>query len=105
LVRFLACAVLAEYLNFWREKADGLAIRAAILAAAGLPSVTYWGLGLAGRLAASPFLKALDTAAIYGPAPAATEVELCRLSVRLRIVSDLPNWRARGEQKKENINV
>jgi hypothetical protein len=35
----------------------------------------------------------------------AAKLELFRLSVRLREVSDLPNWRPRSVQNKENTNV
>jgi hypothetical protein len=106
LVRFLCCASISEYLNFWRKKADGQSLRAAILQSAGIEEQNYWGLGLAGRLARSHFLKSLDSAAIYGPVPAVDAVELCRLSVVLRETSDMPNWRPRGESKKEiNSNV
>jgi hypothetical protein len=103
LVRFLCCASIAEYLNFWRKKADGLAMRAAIMQTAELPPESFWGLGLAGRLGKSTFLKSLDSAAVYGPAPTVDTVELCRLSVVLRVVSDMPNWRSRT--KKEDANV
>jgi hypothetical protein len=106
LVRFLCCGAIAEYLQFWRKRADGQALRAVIVQAAGVPTgENFWGLGLAGQLAKSPFLKSLDAAPIYGPAPATDTVELCRLSVRLRITSDMPNWRPRGEAKKENVNA
>jgi hypothetical protein len=105
LVRFLCCAILSEYLSFWRKNTDGLLVRAAILRAAGLPPENFWGLGLAGRLAKSPFLKSLDTAAIYGPAPAVDTVEMCRLNVRLRETSDMPNWRPRQGERKEDANV
>jgi hypothetical protein len=80
-------------------------MRRAILQLAGLQDSNFWGLGLAGRLANSPFLKALDTAAIFGPVPEVSQVELCRLHVRLRAQSDLPNWQARGEKGKEHANV
>lgn len=106
LVRFLCCASIAEYLNYWRKRSDGLAMRAAVLQAAGVPSgENFWGLGLAGRLARSPLLKSLDSAPIYGPAPTVDTVELCRLGVMLRVVSDLPNWRPRTGERKESANL
>jgi hypothetical protein len=105
LTKFLVGAILAEYLNHWREKADGRAIRSAILTAAGLPPVSYTGLGLGGRLANSPFLKCLDSATIYGPVPAVSQVELCLLAIRLRQWSDIPSWRSQGEAKQEPADV
>jgi hypothetical protein len=99
LVRFLVCATLSEYLQFHRLRSDAQAVRVAILHAAELPAGTlYWGLGLAGRLANSPFLKSLDTAAIYGPAPPLASMEACRLGVKMRVNSDLPAWQPRGGQ-------
>jgi hypothetical protein len=105
LTKFLVSAVIAEYMNFWREKADGQAIRSAILVEAGLPKITYSGVSLAGRLSRSAFLACLDTARIFGPAPSTDRVELRRLSVRLRELSDIPHWLTRGESKKEAVNV
>jgi hypothetical protein len=105
LTKFLVCCGIAEFMNFHRERADGQAIRCAILDAAGLPKISYSGIGLGGRLSRSQFLANLDSAQIFGPMPATNRVELRRMSIRLRLESDIPHWQARGEPKKENINV
>jgi hypothetical protein len=93
LTKFLVAAVLAEYLNFWRGKADGQAIRSAIFDAANLSKITYSGLGLAGRIARSTFLANLDSAQIFGPMPPANQVELRRMHIPLLEQSDIPHWR------------
>jgi hypothetical protein len=105
LIKFLVGAILCEYANFNRLRQDIQAVRVEILKIAGLQANTFSGLGLAGRIANSPFLKCLDTAAIFGPNPAVDTVELCRLSVRLREKSDLPGWQPRAGSGKENVNV
>jgi len=92
-------------MNFHRLRQDIQTLRTAVLKIAGLPAAHYWGLGLAGRLANSPFLNGLSAAPIYGPSPAVDTVELARLPVKLRVNSDLPAWQPRAGEKKENVNV